>query len=135
MTTTRLLSRHAAVLQPAAGAIALFACAVLLTACASTGDQAPRLRSDGTFVYPAAAQDAHTQGYAVVAFDIDANGRVEAPHVVDAQPNGVFDDAALAYVAGRVYEPAKKDGHPAAVIGQRARINFKLGEAAGYSAD
>ena len=84
------------------------------------------------FVYPSAAQAARIEGYVVVAFDIDANGRVEAPQVVSAQPAEVFDAAALAYVAGRVYEPAKKDGHPAAVIGQRARINFKLGDAADY---
>ena len=107
---------------------------LLLAACVSSGgDRAPRLRSDGVFVYPTAAKDAHTEGYAVIAFDIDANGRVEAPHVISAQPAGVFDDAALAYVSGRVYEPATKDGHPSAVIGQRARINFKLGDAVGYA--
>ena len=105
---------------------------VLVAACVSTGERPPQLLSDGVFVYPSAAHDAHTQGYAVIGFDIGTNGRVEAPHVIAGSPEGVFDDAALAYVAGRIYEPARKGGHPAAVIGQRARINFKLGDVDGY---
>ena len=57
--------------------VMLLAC---LGGCASEGNRHAQLRSDGAFVYPAAAKQAHTEGYVVVAFDIDANGRVEAPH-------------------------------------------------------
>ena len=105
--------------------------AALLAACAGTAERLPRLVTDGVFEYPAAARDAHTEGSVVIVFDIATDGRVEAAHVITAQPAGTFDDAALAYVAGRVYEPALKDGHPAAVLGRRARINFKLGDVAG----
>ena len=107
----------------------LLAGLVLVSACASSGDRAAHLGSDGLFVYPSAAKQAHTEGYVVIAFDIDANGRVEAPHVVTSQPLGVFDEAALRYIAGRQYVPALKGGHPSAVMGQHARVNFKLGEA------
>ena len=106
---------------------------LFLGACVvSGGNRGAQLRSDGVFVYPPAAKEAHTEGYVVVVFDIDANGRVEAPHVMASAPQGVFDDAALSYVGGRVYEPARRDGHPSAVMGQRARVNFKLGDAAAY---
>ena len=110
-------------------AVLLLAGLVLVSACASSGDRAAHLGNDGLFVYPPAAKAAHTEGYVVIAFDIDANGRVEAPHVVTSQPLGVFDEAALRYITGRQYVPALKGGHPSAVMGQRARVNFKLGEA------
>ena len=106
-------------------------CGLLLAACMSSADRPPVLRSDGAFIYPAAAQQQHIEGYVVVAYEIDANGYVVAPHVVEAQPPGVFDEAALAYVRGRIHTPARRAG--VAVVTQRtSRIAFKFGDTSAY---
>jgi len=102
---------------------------LLLAACAGQ-DRPPRLQQDGHFDYPAAARAAGIEGFAVVAFVLTADGRVEDAHIVAAQPAGVFDDAALRYVRERRYEPLRRDGQPIAVAEMQVRVNFVLGDAA-----
>jgi len=101
---------------------------LLISGCTSSGDRPPLLRGDGEFVYPAAAKSQHVEGYVVVEYDISTEGRVLAPHIVEAEPAGVFEGAALEYVTARVYAPARRSGGPVFTRGQRARIEFKLGE-------
>ena len=105
-----------------------------LVGCAITGDRNPQLQQDGVFVYPANAKAAQTQGTVLVRFDIGIDGRVANARVESAQPAGVFDVAAVAYVQGRRYLPRRKNGQPVPVLGTTAQIRFQLGEAADYSA-
>ena len=113
--------------------LALFLTALLGgTGCALTGDRNPQLQQDGVFVYPANAKAAQTQGSVRVRFDIGVDGQVRNARVESAQPPGVFDVAALAYVQGRRYLPARKDGQAVPVLGTTARIRFQLGEAVDY---
>lgn len=105
-----------------------------LGGCALTGDRLQQLQQDGVFVYPAAAKAARTTGEVKVRFDITADGRVENARVVSAAPPGIFDAAALAYVQGRRYLPARKDGAAVAVREVIARIRFDLGDVDGYPA-
>ena len=111
----------------------LFVAALLAGAgCALTGDRNPQLQQDGVFVYPANAKAAQTQGVVLVRFDIGVDGQVRNARVESAQPPGIFDVAALAYVQGRRYLPARKDGKAVPVIGTTAQIRFQLGEANDY---
>ena len=105
-----------------------------LGGCALTGDRTQQLQQDGVFVYPAAAKAARTTGEVKVRFDITADGRVENARVVSAAPAGIFEAAALAYVQGRRYLPARKDGAAVAVRDVIARIRFDLGDVADYPA-
>jgi len=73
--------------------------------------------------YPAAARQRRVEGYVEVEFTVNALGRVESPHVVVAQPSGVFDAAALASVARWRY-PAAADRAPVTL---KERVDFKLG--------
>ncbi len=110
----------------------LLAALLGVASCALTGDRNPQLQQDGVFVYPANAKAAQTQGLVLVRFDIGVDGQVRNARVESAQPPGVFDVAALAYVQGRRYLPARKDGQAVPVLGTTARIRFQLGEAVDY---
>ena len=65
--------------------------------------------------------------------------RVNAPvvaltnvRVIDSNPPGVFDDAAVAAVRGWRFHPAISNGKPV-VKELVSRVNFKLGESEGYA--
>lgn len=100
--------------------------------CMSSGDRPQQLQQDGVFVYPANAKAARTPGEVRVRFDITAGGRVTNARVEFAEPAGVFDVAALTYVQGRRYLPARRNGTAVAVQGVTARIRFDLGEVDSY---
>ncbi len=102
--------------------------------CALTGDRMQQLQQDGVFVYPAAARAARATGKVRVRFDITADGRVENARVMAAEPPGLFDAAALTYVQGRRYLPARRDGEAVPVAGVIARIRFDLGDVDAYPA-
>jgi TonB family protein len=70
--------------------------------------------------YPAAAQARSTRGHVEVEFTVTPAGAVENPRVVAAEPNGVFDAAALAAVARRRYP--EDQARAAQVI--KERIDF-----------
>jgi TonB family protein len=76
--------------------------------------------------YPAAARQRRVEGYVDVELTVNAAGTVESPHVVAAQPAGIFDAAALAAV-GRWRYPAVPDRAPLTL---KERVDFKLASAA-----
>jgi TonB family protein len=83
--------------------------------------------------YPAQAQEAKIEGWVLVEYSIDKEGHVVAPHVVEAQPPGVFDQAALDAVAQWRYTPRYVNGVPAEATGVHSKVTFKLGEAEDYA--
>jgi TonB family protein len=103
------------------------ACVLLALAACAPGTRPPLLVQDGRFEYPAAARAAGTQGHVVVAFAVTADGRVEGARIVESQPPGVFDAAALRYVGERRYRPMQRDGRAVAAGEQRLRVHFALG--------
>ncbi|HEX2586312.1 MAG TPA: energy transducer TonB, partial [Steroidobacteraceae bacterium] len=73
---------------------------------------------------PKAAADKGIKGYAVVQFTIMQNGLVNDVKVVEAQPKGVFDDAAIQAVSQWRYEPpVRADGKPA-TLEQKIKLKF-----------
>jgi TonB family protein len=60
--------------------------------------------------YPASARDAQVAGSVTLLVLIDEGGRVVSASVVDAEPGGVFDQAAQEAVAATAFYPAQRNG-------------------------
>jgi TonB family protein len=111
-----------------AGAAAVL---VMLLGCASTG-RSLELVSAVAPVYPAEARAAGQEGYVVVRYAVDAEGRVRHPVVVAAEPAGVFDAAALRTVGAWRFRPARAGAGPALIEGVESRVEFTLSAGAAY---
>ena len=105
--------------------------ALAVVGCASTS-RPPELVSAGGVVYPVEAKDKKVEGYVRVAYDVSADGSVTNVRVVDSDPPGVFDEAAVAAVRGWRFHPAIHDGKPV-VKELVSRVSFKLGESESYA--
>ena len=76
--------------------------------------------------YPQRALARGVEGWVLVSFTIAASGTVADPMVVDADPRGVFDAAALRAVMRYRYRPQVVAGVPTATPGMLLRIHFEL---------
>ncbi len=76
--------------------------------------------------YPRRAQSRGIEGYVIVEFTVTKQGTVRDPVVVKAEPQGLFDRAALDAVLKFKYKPRVINGEPAAVSGVQNRITFEL---------
>lgn len=74
-----------------------------------------------TPVYPQAARDAQVAGSVTLLVLIDEAGRVVGTSVLDAAPDGVFEQAAQQSLANAAFYPAQKDGRTV-----RSRILIKV---------
>ena len=94
----------------------------------------PRLSSDGDIepvvkvavVYPHKAAKDGVEGFVTVSFAVNQNGETADAQVLEANPPGVFESAALAAISRYKYKPRIVDGQPVAVLGVTARLDFKL---------
>lgn len=75
--------------------------------------------------YPAHARMRRIEGFVDVEFTVDAEGRVRNVRIVNAEPPGVFDRAAINSVMYWRFEPRRQDGRAIEVIA-RQRIEFDL---------
>lgn len=80
-------------------------------------------------VYPTRAQQREIEGYVLVEFTIDELGRVVDVRVIEAEPRGVFDRAALEAVERFRYKPRVVNGQPIPVTGVKHLLTFELGPA------
>jgi protein TonB len=76
--------------------------------------------------YPPRAQQRGIEGYVIVQFTITATGTVKDAIVVEAQPKGMFDDAALKAIARWRYNPKVENGTAVERVGIRTRLTFQL---------
>lgn len=76
--------------------------------------------------YPPRAQTRGIEGYVIVQFTITATGTVKDAIVVEAQPKGMFDDAALKAIARWRYNPKVDAGVAVERVGIRTRLTFQL---------
>jgi protein TonB len=76
--------------------------------------------------YPARAAQRGIEGYVVVEFTITPAGTIKNARVLRAEPNGVFDAAALAAVSRWKYNPKVENGAAVARTGVRVKLNFQL---------
>jgi protein TonB len=90
--------------------------------------------SDGEFMpivkvapaYPRRAAQRGLEGYVVVEFTVTSLGTVTNPIVLEAEPPGVFDKAALDAVKKFKYKPQIVEGQAVEVPGVRNIIRFEL---------
>jgi len=75
-------------------------------------------------VYPAVAEQLGRSGTVEMQFTVGPDGSVSDIKVTHAEPQGMFDSAAIAAVRSWRYQPLQRDGHP---VAQRisVRLNFK----------
>jgi protein TonB len=66
------------------------------------------------------------QGYVIVEFTVNKVGAVVDPVVVEAKPEGIFDQAAMDAAKKFKYKPRVVNGEPIAVAGVQNRITFKI---------
>jgi periplasmic protein TonB len=88
------------------------------------GDALPIVKV--TPAYPARALERGIEGYVLLQFTIDELGRVVDASVIDAQPRGVFDGAALKAVERFKYKPRVVDGRAIPVTGVQHLLTFNL---------
>ena len=79
-----------------------------------------------TPVYPRRALQRGIQGYVIVEFTVSKTGAVIGPFVIEANPEGIFDQAAIDAAKKFKYKPRVVNGEPAAVSGVQNRITFKI---------
>jgi periplasmic protein TonB len=76
--------------------------------------------------YPSRAQSLGIEGWVLLKFTVTVTGAVKDPVVVDAEPAGVFDKAALKAVLRFKYKPRVVDGVPKEVPGVEHLITFEI---------
>ncbi|MFT7505744.1 MAG: protein TonB, partial [Gammaproteobacteria bacterium] len=59
-------------------------------------------------------------------FTVNKTGAVQNPVVVEANPQGIFEQAALDAVVKFKYKPRVINGEPTAVTGVQNRITFEI---------
>ncbi len=77
-------------------------------------------------VYPRRALVRRITGWVVAEFCVTASGETRDMKVVDAQPPGIFDEAALEAVRQFRYEPKVILGRPLEVCGVHNRLSFDV---------
>jgi TonB family protein len=90
--------------------------------------EAPKPLARANPDYPRSALRNGIEGSVLIEFDVDEHGRVVAPHVLDAAPQGVFDHAALTAVSRWRYE-ALGSGTP----NVKVRLTFRRGDRRAYA--
>ena len=77
-------------------------------------------------VYPRRALERGIEGFVDVSYDVTAYGTTTNLAVLHAQPEGVFEKAALAAVARWKFRPQIIDEEPVPAPGQRERLRFTI---------
>lgn len=76
--------------------------------------------------YPMIALKRKMEGYVVLKFNIDKNGRPTDIEVVEAKPKRIFDRNALLALRNWKYQPKIVDGKAVAQVGYVQKIDFKI---------
>lgn len=92
-------------------------------------DVYPRPLTQIKLDYPASAVAAKVDGRVVVLLMIDEFGAVNEASVVESQPDGFFEDAALEVLRAARFTPAQKQGRP---VKSRVllQVNYSYGNSA-----
>lgn len=80
-------------------------------------------------VYPEVAKEAGIEGEVTLLYTVTESGRVDDVRVVESEPPGTFDDAALAAVRTWRYRPLRRGGEPLVLENVRSTLTFRLAEA------
>jgi TonB family protein len=76
--------------------------------------------------YPRRAIRKGIEGEVTVQFDIDANGNVVRPEVINAHPSGIFDISVLKAIKRYLFNPQRINGEAVGVQGVQEKFTFVL---------
>ena len=76
--------------------------------------------------YPRNAIRLGREGYVLIEFDVDTDGAVLDPYVIESEPTGVFERAGIKAVRKWLYSPPSYNGVSVKVNDVRARVIFNL---------
>ncbi len=76
--------------------------------------------------YPRRAQQRGIEGFVIVEFTVTKQGAVRDPVVVEANPQGIFEQAAIDAVLKFKYKARVVNGEPTEVSGVQNRITFQI---------
>ncbi|MBN2896946.1 MAG: energy transducer TonB [Campylobacterales bacterium] len=88
-----------------------------------TVDVKPKVLSRAPLEYPKQAAKDGIKGYVIINLLIAKDGGVELAKILEAQPSGVFDEAALSSVQAWRFAPAKYRGKPVKIWAKQ-KIKF-----------
>ncbi len=77
-------------------------------------------------IYPPRAAGRGIEGYVLVEYIVNRDGTVRDVVIIEAEPPGVFNRAAVSAAQKYIYKPRVIDGTPVEVHGVRTRITFEL---------
>ena len=77
-------------------------------------------------IYPQRALSRGIEGYVIVEFTVTKQGTTRDVRVVEANPTGIFDRAAMQAAAKFKYKPRVIDGEPIEVPGVQNKITFVI---------
>jgi periplasmic protein TonB len=78
--------------------------------------------------YPRRAAQRGIEGWVLVQFTITPTGNVTDAKVVDADPKGMFEEAAIRSILRWRYNPKIEDGQPVERVGVRQVVRFIMDE-------
>lgn len=90
-----------------------------------TVDSSPRAVYQSPATYPARARAKGIEGYVVFSLLIGITGEIEQVKIIESQPAGLFDDAAMQSMQAWKFEPAQYQGKPVRTWAKQ-RIRFDL---------
>ena len=79
-------------------------------------------------IYPRRAQTRGIEGYVLLEFTVTKTGAVADPRVIESEPPGIFDRAAVNAALKFKYKPKVVNGEPIDVAGVPHRITFELAD-------
>ncbi|MBP6058355.1 MAG: energy transducer TonB [Nitrosomonas sp.] len=88
-------------------------------------DVPPKPITRGTFKYPPVAKKNGVKGYVVLSVLVEMDGSVNQVQVLESNPSGIFDSAALQGIRAWHFEPAKYKGDTVRVWAKQ-KIRFDL---------
>ena len=100
----------------------------LQVACLTPKNQPPIFISGPGPIYPVEAKRNGIEGYVVVIYDVTIKGQVENLRIESAEPQGIFDEAALAAVSAWQFKPPRVNGVEERFFNVRSKVGFQIGE-------
>jgi protein TonB len=79
-------------------------------------------------IYPRRAQSRGIEGYVIVEFTVTKTGAVRDAFVIEAEPENIFDRAAMDAALKFKYKPRVVDGVAMEVAGVQNKISFQIGD-------
>lgn len=92
----------------------------------TTADSLPFARVMAPPTYPHRAAQRGIEGYVDLRFDVSASGTTQNIQVVYAEPEGVFEQSAVAAVARWRFQPQIVNGEPTPFFGLSKRVRFNM---------